>query len=232
MITQRQIRAARALLGWDAADLALKAGLTRATLSNIENDLVQARAGTIEKIMKVFESYNIEFIPDEGVKRRSDSITKLQGFKDFKFFMDQVYESATQQYSINGSKPICICNLDNSLFRKYMKDYHVIHVERLKRIEGLKIRSLASNIDDNHVKGASYLVYRYLKELKAVVAPFYVFGDKFALIDFDVDDPPKILLIHSPSLAQSYRNQFDIMWKYASDNPEAENVHIKAQAKG
>jgi len=219
MITGRQIRAARALLEWDAEDLAEKAELSRDTIFNIENGKVQARETTTERITKIFATYDIEFIPDEGVKRKSDSITKLQGVNDFRSYMDQVYEAATQLYSIDGTKPICICNLDNSLFRKYMGDYHAVHVDRLKKINGLEIRSLAVEADKKHVPGASYLKYRYLPELKAVIAPFYVFGDKFAIIDFDVPDPPRILLIHSPALAHSYRNQFDIMWKNASDKP-------------
>jgi len=219
MITGRQIRAARGLLGWDATDLAAKAGLTRETVSKIENDSVQARETTIEKISQTFNAYSVEFLPDEGVKIKSDSVRKLEGFENFKFFMDQVYEAAKEKYSYDGTKPICICNLDNSLFRKYMRDYYSVHVERLKKLDGLIIKSLAAEIDKNHVQGATYLTYRYLKELKAVVAPFYVFGDKFALIDFDVPNPPRILMIDSSALAKSYRDQFEIMWKNAAELP-------------
>lgn len=219
MITGSQIRAARGLLGWDAIDLAFKAGLTRETVSKIENDVVQAREKTLDRIIQTFAAYDVEFIPDEGVKKKSDSVTKLEGFENFKFFMDEVYEAATNPYSYDGTKPICICNLDNSLFRKYMKSYHAIHVERLKKLQGLKIRSLAAEADKNPVLGSTYLVYRYLKELKGVIAPFYVFSDKFALIDFDVPNAPRILLIHSAALAQSYRDQFNIMWKNALEEP-------------
>jgi hypothetical protein len=170
-------------------------------------------------IAQTFAAYDIEFLPDEGLKKRSDNVTTLQGANDFRFFMDQVYEAATQPYSLDGTKPICICNLDNSLFHKHMKDYYAVHVDRLKKIEGLQIRSLAAEADKSHVKGADYLVYRYLKELKSVVAPFYVFGDKFAVIDFNAQNPPRILMIHSASWARSYRDQFDIMWKNASTKP-------------
>lgn len=219
MITGSQIRAARGLLDWSADVLAERTGLSVDTIRNIEKGIVQAREKSFERIVQTFASYNVEFLPDEGVKKKSDSIIKLEGFKDFKFFMDQVYEAATESYSRDGTKPICICNLDNSLFRKYMKDYHTVHVDRLKALKGLEIRCLAAELDKNHISRATYLVYRYLKELKAIVAPFYVFGDKFALIDFDVQDPPKILLIHSSALAQSYRDQFNIMWSAALDKP-------------
>ncbi len=218
MITGRQIRAARALLDMSQEELATSAGLTKQGISKIEDGSVQPREGTIADIMKAFRDHGIEFLSDDGVKRKSDSVTKLEGIKDFKFFMDQVYEAAKQSYSLDGTKPICICNLDNSLFRKYMGENYLSHVERLKKIEGLRIKSLAAEKDKNHVSKADYLIYKYLKELKAVIAPFYVFGDKFALINFDAQNPPEILLIESPALAASYRDQFDIMWKIASEN--------------
>ncbi|MDD3029220.1 MAG: hypothetical protein PHS57_02925 [Alphaproteobacteria bacterium] len=202
-------------MDWDAETLAKKAGLNKDTIFNIEKGIVQAREKTIDRIVQTFSSYDVEFTPDEGVKRRADSVMKMEGFNDFKAYMDQVYEACLQPYSHDGTKPICICNLDNSLFRKYLKDYYPVHAERLKKVKGLKIKSLAYEEDKDSFPGTSYLEYRYLKELKDVVAPFYVFGDKFALMDFDVPNPPKILLIHSPALAQSYRDQFDIMWKNA-----------------
>ena len=214
-----QLRAARGLLDWTRAQLAEISGVSEPTIQRMETDAVQARETTAERIIQAFSAYDVEFISDDGVKKKSDRVIKLAGLKDFRFFMDQVYEAAKKSYSYDGTKPICICNLDNSLFRKYMKDYHTVHVERLKNLTGLKIRSLAAGVDKNHVSGASYLIYRYLKELKAVIAPFYVFGDTFSLIDFDVLDPPKILMINSPSLARSYRDQFDIMWKNASEKP-------------
>lgn len=219
MITGRQIRAARALLDWKAEDLAKKAGLTRVTVSKIESHLVQPQERTAASIIHAFNDHGIEFTADEGVRRRSDSITKLEGFSDFKFFMDLVYEAARQPYSHDGSKPICICNLDNSLFRKYMRDYHAVHVERLRKIKGLAIKSLAASMDKGHIPSATYLVYRYMKEFKATVAPFYVFGDKFSLIDFHVQNPPRILMIDSPSLANSYREQFEILWRSARETP-------------
>jgi len=218
-ISPSQLRAARGLLGWTRAQLADFSGVSEPTIQRIESNLMQARTTTVERLIQAFTEHDLEFVADDGVKRKSDRVVKLEGFEDFKFFMDQVYEAAKQPHSLDGTKPICICNLDNSLFRKHMKDYHAVHVERLKKVDGLKIKSIASEVDKNHVQGASYLTYRYLKELKAVVAPFYVFGDKFALIDFDVPEPPTILMIHSPALARSYRDQFKIMWKNASDKP-------------
>lgn len=217
MIVGRQIRAARALLDMSQDDLATAAGLTPQAIRKIENGGVQPREGTIADITRAFDERGVEFIADEGVKIKSDTIAKLEGYENFKFFMDEIYNAATQTYSRDGSKPICICDLDNSLFRKHLKDYYFVHVERLKKLDGLKIKCLSAEVDREHVPDATYLSYRYLKELKTVATPFYVFGDSFALIDFNTQNPPRILLVHSKLLASSYRDQFEVMWKNAVD---------------
>lgn len=218
MIVGRQIRAARALLDMSQDQLAEATGLTPQAIRKIENGDVQPREGTIADIMRTFDDRGVEFIGTEGVKIKSDSVVRLEGFESFKFFMDQVYDAATKTYSRDGSKPICICDLDNNLFRKYLKDYYTVHVDRLKEISGLEIKCLSAEVDKNHVPNATYLSYRYLKELKTVATPFYVFGDNFALIEFNTQNPPRILLIHSSLMARSYRDQFEVMWKNASQN--------------
>ena len=72
------------------ADLAEKTGLTRATLSNIENSLVQARAGTLEKITRVFAENGVEFLGDHGVELKNDRIVTLKGENIFFRILDDV----------------------------------------------------------------------------------------------------------------------------------------------
>jgi transcriptional regulator with XRE-family HTH domain len=63
-----QIRAARALLGWSQAKLALDAGVGLATLQRIEqNDgVVKGNFSTVLKIQKVLERAGIQFSDDEA----------------------------------------------------------------------------------------------------------------------------------------------------------------------
>lgn len=117
MITQRQIRAARGLLGWDAVVLAEKAGLTRATVSNIENDVVQAREGSIEKIVRVFDEAGVEFTENQGVRFKQNDIEVFQGAERFHDFTEFVYE-----HMRTSGGEICISAVDERLFLKYRKD--------------------------------------------------------------------------------------------------------------
>jgi transcriptional regulator with XRE-family HTH domain len=65
-----QIRAARALLGWDQRTLAGKAGVRAATLSHLENadGEIPCRYATMRKLVRAFESAGVEFIGERGVQ--------------------------------------------------------------------------------------------------------------------------------------------------------------------
>jgi transcriptional regulator with XRE-family HTH domain len=63
-----QIRAARALLGWNQSKLARMAGVGLATLQRIEQSegVVKGHFGTVLKIQKALENAGINFTDDEA----------------------------------------------------------------------------------------------------------------------------------------------------------------------
>ena len=75
MITPGQLRAARALLGWSASDLAKRAGVHETTVQRMEHRDGQTRGtvATLEKVMNAFEAESIEFLNEhncQGVRLR------------------------------------------------------------------------------------------------------------------------------------------------------------------
>ena len=70
MITGRQIRAARGLLGWSGNETALESGVTRNTIHRLESfdDVPPSRSHSLIELQKAFEKAGIEFIggPGEG----------------------------------------------------------------------------------------------------------------------------------------------------------------------
>jgi transcriptional regulator with XRE-family HTH domain len=65
-VTGRQIRAARALLGWSAAELARRSGISWTTLQRAEAaaGIPLARAHTLDAIQRALEEGGIEIIED------------------------------------------------------------------------------------------------------------------------------------------------------------------------
>ncbi len=70
MITSGQIKAGRALIGWTARDLAVKADIGFSTLIRLESaeGVPSSNVRTLESIKKAFEKAGIEFIgsPESG----------------------------------------------------------------------------------------------------------------------------------------------------------------------
>jgi len=68
LVSTRQIKAARALLGWSQGDLAQKSGVSEPTIARLEaidGDL-GGRESTSQKILNAIESAGIKFFDENG----------------------------------------------------------------------------------------------------------------------------------------------------------------------
>jgi transcriptional regulator with XRE-family HTH domain len=75
MISVRQIRAARGMLGWSQSVLAAKAGLSRSTIARLELAETAPHDGTVESIYTALTAHGVTFVQDpangiEGVQLR------------------------------------------------------------------------------------------------------------------------------------------------------------------
>ena len=70
MLTGRQIRAARALLRWNSAELADKAGVAPNTVVRAEavDGVPPLYADSLDKIQTAFEAAGVEFLDGDGVR--------------------------------------------------------------------------------------------------------------------------------------------------------------------
>jgi transcriptional regulator with XRE-family HTH domain len=61
MITGEQVRAARKLLGWSQIALALQAGITQGTVTNIETGKFRLSVLSVSTIQRALEAAGVEF---------------------------------------------------------------------------------------------------------------------------------------------------------------------------
>ena len=64
MIDAAQMRAARALIGWRMEDLAERAGVSLASIKNIERGATDPRASTLRAIQAALEDGGVVFVDD------------------------------------------------------------------------------------------------------------------------------------------------------------------------
>jgi len=80
VITGRQLRAARVLLGWEQLELAKRSRIAIGTIRRMESfaGQIRSRTSTLSQVQQTLEKAGIQFLNDEspGVRLRASAQTK------------------------------------------------------------------------------------------------------------------------------------------------------------
>jgi transcriptional regulator with XRE-family HTH domain len=215
MLTIDQIRAARALLDWSQQDLAEHADLSQTGIARIENKTNKPNSKTLQKIESAFDRAGIEFIIG-GVRKVERTAITYTGQEGFARFRDDVLTTVKH----HKNPDICITNLDERLFDKWgdgevNKKYRDEMAQIKDSNPNLKFRSLVLQ-GDTHFSAARHSQYKWLPENSFGYFPFYVYGDKVAMITFEENDV-NIFILNNSIILKFYREKFEKMWSQAID---------------
>lgn len=205
----RQIRAARSLAGWERTDLSRKSGLSSVTIRYIENETNAAKKETMEKIISAFRVAGIEFIENDGVRRLPVGIEIFEGRERFEDFMNYMYE-----YLGHYGGDVCVYIQDETLLQRTRKNLEVHRTKMIELVQSGKVkgRILAA-------KGVEKSGWAEIRRMPLVPdmpqVSFHTFGDNLALISFDHQTPPYVVLHKSGPFAAVYKSSFEAAWEKA-----------------
>ncbi|HEU0117928.1 MAG TPA: helix-turn-helix transcriptional regulator [Alphaproteobacteria bacterium] len=214
-----QIRAARAILNWSQEELATATKLSVATIRKLELGYISPREETTRNIRRAFEDAELEFLDPDGVRRRPEEIRIYQGHEGGRAFYDDVYETLRK----SGGDMVILNASDKTHFRDIIGDYCAFHTERMAALcKSNRVKKILTE-DRINLLATDYVEYRYMSKHYIDPVPFYIYGNKYAIIMTEVVPGPKIMVIESRNLADAYRRQFYSMWDKAVPlNPPAE----------
>jgi transcriptional regulator with XRE-family HTH domain len=212
MITTAQIRGARGILNWSQGDLSERTDISATSIGSIENGLTQARESTLAIIQKTFEDAGIEFLPNDGIRKKTVSVDILKGREGFQRFSERVYEVAKQD-----DRDILQAFVDDIKFADILGDEALPHVERIESTSKKKFKIIQRD-GDIYFPAKNYAEYRWISSENFVAVPFMVFGDSFAVILYEPD--PTIIVMSYPLLATAYRMQFSMIWDKSVSPPK------------
>lgn len=209
MITVEQIKAARGLLEWSQEDLADASILSRPAINNLERRVTNPHINTLERIQKSLEKAGIEFI-DGGVRYRKHilDVEIFEGDNALYRVNEDVYETLKDLPQKDRAWLVSGC--DERIFMEVGGE------KILKQFDKIKEADIASLILLQD--GDTYFIedpkcYKWVSEEIFSQVPHFVYGDKYAIILWG--PPVKIVLIHNPDIAESYRKQFYAQWNNA-----------------
>ena len=196
-----------ALARMNQDELAAAAGIAPTNLNRILTEKSVARDATLKTIRQVLEARNIEFTANEGVRLRPEGIEILNGREGLIALMDDIYDLCRR--GVAGE--VILAGAPEDDFVRILGDYDPIYLANMSSVPGLKMRTLIQEGDMNFVSGA-YTEYRWVSKEQFQPVPFYAYAEKLAIVVFQADPSPRILMIESKPIAEAYRRLFESMW--------------------
>lgn len=208
-----QLRAARALLNWSRAELAKHSGISEPTLHRFENGETESTSKTAEKLFRIFDEHGVEFIDDQGVRFKPSNLEVFVGPNRFHEFTEFVY-----QYLVQHGGDVCISAVDETLFQKYRKNIELYRERMLALVNrgDVTVRILATESKFHSL----FAQIKWQPRHSLTPTAFYAFGNCLALISFDHDPAPYVVLHKSGPFAEAYKQAFNIAWANAKDPSE------------
>lgn len=199
MITPSQIRAARMFFNIEQQVVADAVGVSKATISAIENEKGEPKASTLSNIQAFFEYRGVEF-RDGGVLPKSKVIQVFEGNDAYIRLLDDVLHNAKGEllkYSVDERK----------------SSPAVISKNQEIRNAGIAMRNLVQP-GNTHLMGPEE-EYRYMPERLFVQGDVkLIYGDIVAYM-MAWANIPKAVLIHDATIASEQRRTFDFIWDNA-----------------
>jgi len=111
-LSPMQSKVARTYLNWTQEDLGRAADIDRSTVRSFENGYSPRRKSVI-KIRKALEAKGIEFLEDDGVKRRGNEVKVYRGFDSCHTFYDDLLQTVCER----GEDIHCVLPSSKALLR-------------------------------------------------------------------------------------------------------------------
>ncbi len=209
MITAQQVRAGRALLNWSQKELAEKSGVSLNAINNFEREIVGPRKDTLVRLRISLEQAGLEFIGETGVNQATDKLAIEQhaGPGYMRLLVDDIISAARA-----GASNLYFNGID---FAR-MAPEELAELDRwwkAKPAHDVEERVMLPYGDFSF--SARDRVYRWAAKEKIGEVAYVTYGQNMALMIQGAS--PRIILIRSRSIAETFRNQFELSWSAAKE---------------
>lgn len=202
MITISQCRAARGLLDWTQQDLADASGLSKTAINNFEKGHSDIKNESLRAIRMAFESADIEFLKEEGLRKKSEKAQIFKGEQAFSELLDDIFETM----KASGGE-VQIINPNETTSGQTSQKKMLEQRERMKQ-HNITERVLCARGNTNASK--YFESRRYLDdEVLSFLMTTFLYGKKVA---FELWDQSVIVVLDSAEAHQAEYLRFEQMW--------------------
>lgn len=220
MLSIEQCRGARGLLGWTQQDLADASGLSKTAINNFEKGHSDIKNESLRAIRMAFESADIEFFEQTGLRKKSENMRILKGPASLSALLEDI--NATM--SARGGE-ILICNVDNTLPAQISTQTLFEHIELLKT-NSLRERVICVEGTKNVLSPNDQCRWIAADKMEGRMITF-IYGTKVA---FQLWDKSMVIIINSNEACEAETRRFEQLWSHAAPAQATEKPASKKQS--
>lgn len=221
MLSIEQCRGARGLLGWTQQNLADASGLSKTAINNFEKGHSDIKAESLRAIRMAFESAEIEFLEQDGLRKKSEDIRVFKG----QTAISEVLDDIKQTMSTSAAGEILINNADSNLSSQISTEKLFDHIDLLKNNK-IRERILCTEGTKNIFSPTDEC--RWLsKEMINTRMVTFIYGTKVA---FQLWDQSMVVIINSAEAQQAETKRFEYLWNTAKPPKPGSETEPRKQA--
>jgi transcriptional regulator with XRE-family HTH domain len=213
-IKAEDIRAARAYLRWSQGDLARHACISIGTVRNLEMGNISPRRSTNDNICQVFDNAGLEFVDPEGVRRKQNGITLLQGTDS----CDKFFHDLFQTVSDGDGEVLAVFPSEHRL----LQSFGVTRAINAKRLEQLQhtanVKCFLKEPFAPETLSSPFQFRTFLGH-NANPSNYFIYGNKHVIVQQRGDGFLRFIVTESVDHAQAERNHFHALWNKAAPTP-------------
>ena len=203
IISPKQCRAARALLDITRADLSQISTVSTAAIGGFETEATAPRAASVSLIRAALEGKGVEFLDNDGVRERKNTVRVYQGEKIHRQLLDEIYSDLKDKGGEILIRGLTEWKWEDGDDKSFLEN----HLERLKQA-GITERMLVSDDADYFVAPIHW--YRKIPSKYFTPHTHWIFENKVAMISWG--DIETLTIIEDKALFRTETLLFNCVW--------------------
>ena len=205
----RQIKAARAMLGWSREDMAAATRLSLTTIRNLEAGTISPRHATYHTIRLAVGENGVEFTDREGVRATVRDLFVFEGPDA----ADRFFEDMLQTFRQRGGEVRAMCPTQPLLAECFGAENGKL--DRLKQLSSTgRVACLLSDCREPLHPMAS-IQFRAVSKSEVCPSPYFVYGDRLGFASREGRSELRFVVIQSVCMARHWGDHFRALWDSA-----------------
>lgn len=221
MISIEQCRGARGILGWTQQGLADASGLSKTAINNFEKGHSDIKAESLRAIRMAFESADIEFLNQDGIRKKREYTKILYGKDAMNALLEDIQGTMGMR---NGQ--ILIMNADNSLSSQITTQQLFDHIDLIKTNK-IRQRILCAEGTKNILSPNDECRWLSTGTPQTCMLTF-IYGGKIA---FQLWDRSMIVLLQNTDAYESEVKRFEQIWVNATPPPTEQTAQVSKRTE-